>query len=280
MSRVITARADPETVRSYWTMSRGDSDRAFRAARSHSRKVRILRVALPIAVLLGIAAVSLVTYLNPVRVLTSLPVNINDLVVSGTKITMEQPRLAGFTKDQRAYEFTAEAAAQDLTRPDIVELSNIHAKVQMQDQSTMEMTAKNGVYNTKGEILKLDSNIVLTSSNGNKGRLSQATVDVRKGHVVSDKPVELEMLQGVLNANNLEIINSGELVRFHGGVAMTLMLNGTAMPKPGDNSGAAAAPPRAVSVSEPAPAPASSPASTPVTEAVPFPLPRPKTGTR
>ena len=57
-------------------------------------------------------------------------------------------------------------------------------------------------------------------------------VDVRKGNVVSDQPVELEMLQGTLNANRLEIVDSGDLVRFHGGVDMMMMLNDTALPKP------------------------------------------------
>ena len=141
---------------------------------------------------------------------------------------MEQPRLSGFTKDARAYEFTADAAAQDLTKPDIVELRNIHAKVQMQDKSTMEMTAVTGIYDTKGETLKLERNILLTSSTGYKGRLSEAMVDIRKGNVVSDQPVELEMLQGTLNANRLEIVDSGDLVRFHGGVDMVMMLNDTA----------------------------------------------------
>ena len=231
MSRVITAKADQRTAQSYWTMSRGDSERAFRSARRHSRMVRILRIALPVATVLGLGGMFLITYFNPLRLLTKLPVNINDMVVSGTKITMEKPRLSGFTKDQRAYEFTAAAAAQDLTRPNIVELRNIHAKVDMQDKSTMSMTAATGVYDTKSETLKLMDDIVLTSTNGNKGHLSEAVIDVRKGNVVSDKPVELEMLQGVLNANKLEIVDSGALVRFHDGVTMTLMLNGTAVPK-------------------------------------------------
>ena len=39
------------------------------------------------------------------------------------------------------------------------------------------------------------------------------------------------MLQGILNANKLEIVDSGTLIRFHGGVSMVLMLNGTAVPK-------------------------------------------------
>ncbi len=231
MNRVITARTDPQTARAYWTMSRGDSARAFRSVRRHSRAVRVMRIAIPLAVILGLTGISLITYFNPLRVLAKLPINMNDLVVSGTKITMEKPRLSGFTKDARAYEFTAEAAAQDLTKPDIVELRNIHAKLEMQDKSVMEMSAVTGIYNTKQEILKLERDIVLTSSGGNKGRLSEATIDVRKGNVVSDQPVELEFLQGVLNANRLEVVDSGDLVRFHGGVDMMLMLNDTPLPK-------------------------------------------------
>jgi lipopolysaccharide export system protein LptC len=232
MSRVITARAESQTAHPYWTLGGRDSERAFRSARRHSRVVRVLRIAIPLAVVLGLTVISLMTYFNPLRMLARLPINLNDLVVSGTKITMEKPHLAGFTKDSRAYEFTADAAAQDLTKPDIVELSNIRAKLQMQDKSMMEMSATAGVYDTKRETLKLDQNILLSSSAGYKGRLSEAMVDVRKGKIVSDHPVELEMLQGTLNANRLEIVDSGDLVRFHGGVDMMLMLNDTALPKP------------------------------------------------
>jgi lipopolysaccharide export system protein LptC len=232
MDRVTTVRNDPQTAHAYWTMSRGDSARAFRAARRHSRMVRSLRIAIPLAVVVSLISISVITYFNPLRMLAKLPINMNDLVVSGTKITMEKPRMSGFTKDERAYEFTAEAAAQDLTRPDIVELRNIRAKLQMQDKSIMDMSADTGTYNTKLETLKLENNIVLSSSTGNKGRMSVATVDVRKGNVVSDRPVELEMLQGKLNANRLEITDSGDLVRFLDGVDMVMMLNNTPLPKP------------------------------------------------
>ena len=122
MSRVITAKADPEATRSYWTLSRGDADRAFRAARRHSRLVRILRITVPVVVMMGLTIVALITYFNPLRMLAKLPINIDNLVVSGTKVTMEQPRLSGFTSDARAYELTADTAAQDMTKPDIVEL--------------------------------------------------------------------------------------------------------------------------------------------------------------
>lgn len=224
MNRVITARTDPETARSYWTMSRADSDRAFRAARRHSRIVRILRVALPIAVVGALALTVLVTYLNPLRMISSLPVNIDKLVVSGTKITMEKPRLAGFTHDARAYEMSAEAAQQDLTKPDLVELHNLHAKLQMQDKTTMTMSAADGLYNAKTQTLQLTKDILL-SDKSYEGRLSEATIDINKGNVVSNAPVELKMLQGQLKANHLEVVDSGDLVRFTNGVTMDLKLN-------------------------------------------------------
>lgn len=230
MNRVITARTDPETARSYWTMSRSDSDRAFRAARRHSRIVRILRVALPIAVVGALVMTVLITYLNPLRMLSSLPVNLDKLVVSGTKITMEKPRIAGFTHDARAYEMSAEAAQQDLTKPDLVELHNLHAKLQMQDKSMMTMSAADGVYNAKTQTLQLVKDILL-SNNTYQGRLSEATIDVSKGNVVSNAPVELKMLQGKLNANHLEVVNSGDLVRFTKGVTMDLKLDQPSPPQ-------------------------------------------------
>jgi lipopolysaccharide export system protein LptC len=95
----------------------------------------------------------------------------------------------------------------------------------------MQLSAVTGIYDTKGETLKLDRDILLSSSTGYEGRLSEAQVDIRKGSVLSEHPVEVKMLQGTLNANRLEIVDSGELVRFDGGVHLVVMLNGAAMPQ-------------------------------------------------
>ena len=209
-------------------MSHRDSARAFRTARRHSRLVRILRIAIPLILVLGFTGVFLITYFNPLRMLAKLPVDIGQLVVSGTKITMEKPHLSGFTRDERAYELTADSAKQDMTKPDLIELHNIHAKVQMQDKSTMEISAANGVYDSKSEILKLNQSIGLSSTSGYRSQLSEATIDIRKGNVVSEQPVAVQMLQGTLNAKRLEIVDSGDLVRFEGGVNMTLLLGDAA----------------------------------------------------
>lgn len=223
MNRVITARTDPETARSYWTMSGADTERVFRAARRHSKLVRALRFAIPIVVVGVLSFEVLITYVNPIGIFGKLPVDVGNLVVSGSKITMEHPRLSGFTHDGRPYEMTAFAAKQDLTKPDLVELQRIHATVQMEDGSKMQIDAANGLYNVKSERLDLDKDIVLLGKDF-EGRLSQATVDTHTGHIESDEPVKLKMLQGTLDANHLEIVDSGDLVRFTKGVNMTLKL--------------------------------------------------------
>jgi lipopolysaccharide export system protein LptC len=228
MIPMTATRSDP-ALRGDWARSRSKSgERAFHAARRHSRLVRALRVALPAAVALVAAAVVLVTYFNPLRMLGKLPVDVGNLVVAGTRITMEQPRLSGFTRDARAYELSAEAAAQDMTKPDLIELKKIQARVELQDKSTVEMSALSGVYDSKAEVLKLDQDILLRSSAGYEGRLSEATIDIRKGNVVSQHPVELKLLQGTLDARRLEIRDSGDLIRFDGGVRLVVMLNGAA----------------------------------------------------
>lgn len=210
---------------------RTDSERVYRFAARHSRHVRILRIAIPVGVVLCFVVIAIATFFNPLRFLYKLPADIGTLVVSGTKITMEAPRLAGYTRDSRAYELTARAAAQDLSRPDLVELKDIKAKLDMQDRSSMQMSAAGGLYNAKSEMLTLGPDILLSSSTGYEGRLSEAQIDIRKGSIVSDKPVAVKMLKGTLNANTLEVVDAGDVVRFGGGVAMVVTLEPSDYPQ-------------------------------------------------
>jgi lipopolysaccharide export system protein LptC len=82
-----------------------------------------------------------------------------------------------------------------------------------------------GIYEPKTELLSLSQYIVVVASAGYEARLTEAKVDMRKGLVVSDKPVEVLMLNGVLTANRLEVIDNGVLVRFDGGVELNLTPN-------------------------------------------------------
>lgn len=215
---------------------RRNTARAFRSATRHSRLVRVLRIGVPIAGIAAVAVVTLAAWLDPMRLLSDLPIGLRDVIISGTKIKMEEPRLSGFTRDARPYELNARVAAQDITTPNMIELSQLRAKFQMTDKSTVELSALNGMFDTKAEQLTLEQNILVTSSSGYEGRLSKAVVNTRTGSIVSDQPVAVKMLETTIKANGLEIENAGDLIRFNGGVAMQIMPNKERPPAVKQNS--------------------------------------------
>jgi lipopolysaccharide export system protein LptC len=195
----------------------------FAIAARHSRVVRALRVAVPAAVILSMAAIILTSILNPFRLLLpKLPVDMDNLVVSGTKITMESPHMSGYTPDRRPYEVWAKTATQDVTDPDHVDLKTLRAKVLMEDQSTVTLDALNGLMDTKQQLLDLHKDIYLHTSAGYEAWLSQAFVDMGKGSVTSDEHVDVKWVDGRLSADKLKITGGGDVVRFDGHVVMNI----------------------------------------------------------
>ena len=202
-----------------WTASlRTDIDRAVRVAGRHSLMVRATRIGLPIAVVVGLTALGAVTYFKPMQVFEKAPVG--KLAVQGNKITMELPRIVGFTRDNRAYELHAESAVQDIASPDIVELQNLRARLEMQDKDVVNVTANSGTYNTKGDKVVLRDQVVVTSQQGYKAVLKEAAIEMKKGNVVSEHPVDITLPNGWLKSNRMEIVDSGDVVRFDRGVTL------------------------------------------------------------
>src|SRR5580692_13156850 len=195
----------------------------FAIAARHSRIVRALRIAVPAAVILSMAAIVTVSIFNPFRLLLpKLPLEMDNLVVSGTKITMESPHMSGYTQDRRPYEVWAKTATQDVTDPDHVDLKALRAKVLMEDQTTVTLDARNGLFDSKQQLLDLHKDIFLQSSTGYEARLSQAFVDMGKGSVTSEEHVDVKWADGRLSADKLKITGNGDVVRFDGHVVMNI----------------------------------------------------------
>jgi lipopolysaccharide export system protein LptC len=76
--------------------------------------------------------------------------------------------------------------------------------------------------------------------------LSEATVNVATGYILSESPVEVKLLDGWLNSNRLEVMENGDLIRFGGGVELILTPDkstststGSVAPSPGAQSSGA-----------------------------------------
>jgi lipopolysaccharide export system protein LptC len=215
----------------------GGNDRArvFRTAARHSRHVRFFRRAIPVTLVGVLVAIAAGAFFQPLRLLAKLPIDPRHLVLSGSKINMEAPRIGGFTRDGRPYDLTARSAAQDLTNPGVLELTDILAHVTMQDHSTLELSAANGVYDTKADLMDLKTNVVIITSTGYTVHMDEANVDNKAGRVMSNRPVSVKMTTDTVDANGLEVVDNGDLIRFTGGVETHLV------PQQGPGSANAAA---------------------------------------
>jgi lipopolysaccharide export system protein LptC len=200
-----------------------DRELLFSAAARHSRMVRFFRGAIPVGLMAILATIAAIAYFQPQRFLAKLPIDPSKLVLSGSKINMEAPKLGGFTRDGRPYELTARAAAQDLTNPGVLELKDVRAKVTMQDKSTVDLSAATGTYDTKGDMMLLRTDVVVTSSAGYSVRLNEAKVDVKTNRIISDQPVEVTLSNGTVKANRLEVSDNGDVMYFEGDVDVDLV---------------------------------------------------------
>jgi lipopolysaccharide export system protein LptC len=222
-SRADVSQIDDRATRAYASRDRANDARVFRSALRHSRLVRLLRIGIPVAIALGALVIVLSVYvLDPLRALAKLPGSIGGLVVSGTSITMQQPRMAGYTQDRRPYVVTARAATQDVTKPDTIKLLELNATIEFKDGGKYMLTARSGLFESKLDRLTLQDDVLVNSANY-QAKLSEAVINVRTNHMVSEHPVEVIMRQGTINANRLEVTNSGEVIRFEGGVTMVLV---------------------------------------------------------
>jgi lipopolysaccharide export system protein LptC len=53
--------------------------------------------------------------------------------------------------------------------------------------------------------------------------MEEAKVDNKAGRVMSNRPVSVKMTTGTVDANGLEVVDNGDLIRFTGGVETHLV---------------------------------------------------------
>jgi lipopolysaccharide export system protein LptC len=180
--------------------------------------VRFFKLVIPAGSVLGIAGVVLATWFNPFRTVEGLTVG--PLSVSGSKVTMESPRLTGFRNDSRPYEVTASAAQQDVRKPHLVELTDLKARIATDDQgSSARLEATRGVLDTQKEQLRLRQDVRVRTDGGQDVRLRSAFVDFKAGTVVSDDPVTVSLGNGIIRATGLEVKDNGKVLHFRGRVS-------------------------------------------------------------
>ena len=66
----------------------------------------------------------------------------------------------------------------------------------------------------------------MQSTKGHEARLQEATIDVKKGTLISEHRLETKFPNGTVEANHLDVAENGALVLFSQGVETFLVLDG------------------------------------------------------
>jgi len=197
--------------------------RSYARALRHSRRVRFLKVAIPLGAAGSAALVLAITLFNPFASQGGL--QIGPVSVSGTRIVMDAPRLSGFQDDTRPYEVTATQASQDVREPHLVDLVDLRARIAVdEDGNLVRVEAATGRFDTQAEMLVLERDVRVTSTLGYTADLESATIDLAAGSVVSDRPVRVGTGFGVVEAEGLTLSENGDVITFTGGVRSTFSL--------------------------------------------------------
>ena len=192
-------------------------DGAFDIAWRHSRRVRLLRVLVPLVAALAGLAFVIVVWFNPFRP-KDATLDIGSLSVSGDKVTMELPRLTGFNRNKDAYNVTAKTASQRITAPGLIELTDLEALIAMPDSDKATLRASNGQFDSNREFLTLKGRVSVQSTKGYSAELASAAIDFKQNTVVSDEPVKVRLNGGVIAAGAMTVTGGGETINFTGGV--------------------------------------------------------------
>jgi lipopolysaccharide export system protein LptC len=185
--------------------------RAFGNAQRHSRRVRLLKFTLPLAAALIAVAFPLYSYLMaPV----SIAVDADSSALTDGKLVMANPKLQGLTKQNMPYSMVAKRAVQDIAKQGLIELEGIDATLPLNADVSAKVEAARGLYNRDSNTLDLSQDITVTTSDGMVAKFKSAFLDMGKGIMKTDDPVEITRDGSRIASDTMNVENNGKTLIF------------------------------------------------------------------
>ena len=190
--------------------------------RGHPRVVRALRCALPA---LAASLIGLV-FAWPQLVGTGgaliAPILAPAQIDGSDVMRMHNPRYVGQTAAAEPFEVTAASASADPARPNRIHLDQLAAEIATAGKRDVRVLAVAGVYDRDSEDVNLRGGIEVTTNDGYRFQTPSALVNLNRGRVVGQEPITGWGPSGTIAAERFEFRDGGDVLRFTGGVRVTL----------------------------------------------------------
>jgi len=195
-------------------------EEAFRQARRHSGRVRMLKVALPALAVAMIVAFAGKSWLAAPG---GVPFDLGSLAIEGGRLVMSDPRLDGVTGSaDRPYTMTATRAIQDIGASGRIDLEGIDARIPVDDKGWMNISAPTGIFDRDANRLDINSELTIIGDDGLKAVLQSAVLDVAGGNLDTPDPVDITLDGAHISADSMTVRDKGAVLIFENRVRMKI----------------------------------------------------------
>ena len=212
-----------------------ESDRTrqnvFDTARSHSTRVRVAKIVLPVI------AAAATGYVWISRAAPGIAVDLAQSAVKDGKLIMANPKLDGYTADERPYSVRAARAIQDL-EGGAIDLEGIQATVPMDGGVDARIIAPEGTYDSDKNTLDIGTAFSIETSDGMRAELNSAAVDLKAGSMSTPDPVRISMPSAVIEADSMRITENGKRLIFESRVKLVVEPGALKRAEPGTQDAA------------------------------------------
>jgi lipopolysaccharide export system protein LptC len=195
---------------------RGAYRRDLRRWRRRSRRVKLARVVLPIAMLATLGVVGAQVGWRTFTAGDRRPVE------TKAQIRMITPRFYGQSSDGRPFIITARSAVRDEADLNRVFLDAPTLTLGVGSPAPTRSTADRGVYREDTLKLQLYGNVRLDDGAGYRFASNEAMVDTRNGNITGETPLQGEGPTGQVQSNAYSVYEKGDRIIFRGGVKTRL----------------------------------------------------------
>ena len=194
-----------------------DADRAgyrrdLRRWRRRSRRVRLARVVLPVAMIAVLASVGGQVVWRSVTAGDRRPTE------NKAQIRMITPRFYGQSSDGRPFIITARSAVRDEADLKRVFLDAPTLTLGVGSPAPTRSTADRGIYREDTLKLQLFDNVRLDDGAGYRFASNEAMVDTRTGNITGETTLQGEGPTGQVQSNAYSVYDKGDRIIFRGGV--------------------------------------------------------------
>ena len=192
---------------------------AFGRAQRHSRRVRLLKLVLPLAAAAIAIGFPIYSYMSAPP---SVAVPTDSSAFSDGKLVMANPKLEGLTKENLPYALNALRAIQSADKESIVELEGINAKLPVSADNIAAVGASHGIYDREKNTLDLDQEFTVSTTDGMVAKLKSAFLDMGKGTMTTNQPVDISREGSRITADTMSVKENGKVLIFEKRVRLNI----------------------------------------------------------